>query len=67
MKSGAFSGRAFDVNFPAVVVANALDDSETDAQPFALSRTPEETLIQEGQVKWLDANSRNRRLKDGFG
>src|SRR5690348_9450196 len=53
MKSCTFSGRALNVNNPAVVIANALDDSQTDTQAFTLRRTPKEAFIQEGQVKRL--------------
>src|SRR5574340_470844 len=55
MKSGTFPRGAFDVDDPAVVIANTLDDGKPDAQTLALCRTPEEALVQERHIKWLDA------------
>lgn len=51
MKSRALSRSAFDVDNPAIVIADALDDGQADTQTFTLCRTPEETLVQERKVK----------------
>ena len=57
MKCRTFSGSAFDIYGPAVVIADALDDSKPDAQTLALGCSAEETLIEKWQIKWLDANA----------
>src|SRR4051794_12598275 len=55
MECRTFPGSALNVNNPAIVIANALDDGQTDTQAFALRRTPKEAFVQEGQVKGLYA------------